>query len=291
MFKTVLFISNVLIFFSCSTSEGNNSFEEDSMVNIITSNQIDESCSGVISNAQIKGDYKTLIWADEFDEDGSFCNKNWYAETVPPNNGSWWNNEFQYYTDRLDNVNVENGVLKIIAKRENYKGKEFTSARIVSKGLFDFMYGKIEVRAKLPKGGGTWPAIWMLGSNFDQVDWPYCGEIDIMEYDGFKDGSIHTTVHRADEKGNHVYFTSVVNEIKNVSDEFHNYSLIWNNDNLTFYIDDVAVYSYANKSNYPYNQNFFIILNVAMGGNFVGNKVDENFKSSTMEIDYVRVYK
>ena len=191
----------------------------------------------------------------------------------------------------LDNILVENGSLKIIAKREKYLNKDFTSARIVSKNLFDFMYGKIEVRAKLPKGGGTWPAIWMLGSNFDQVDWPTCGEIDIMEHDGFKEGKIHTTVHRANENGDPVYFTSIANDIKNVSEEFHVYSSKWTSQALTFYIDEIAVYSYTNQSYFPYNQKFFIILNLAIGGNFVGNKVIDEFQSAVMEVDYVRVYK
>ena len=296
-FKKIKFF---LIFLIISCSKGDGSILNDSLIqldpNIQQISQSDSEeevlgCSGKIPDANFSGDLKTLIWSDEFDQDGSICDKNWYAETIPPNNGSWWNNEFQYYTDRPDNLLVENGTLKITAKREKYLNKDFTSARIVSKGLFSFMYGKIEVRAKLAKGGGTWPAIWMLGDNFDQVDWPQCGEIDIMEHDGFKEGRIHTTVHRANDNGDPVYFTSLKNEIKNVTEEFHVYSLVWNNQVLTFYIDDIAVYSYNNQSIFPYNQTFFIILNVAMGGNFVGNKVDADFESGTMEIDYVRVYK
>ena len=195
------------------------------------------------------------------------------------------------FEDDRKNLKVEDGLLKITALRESYKGKEFTSARIVSKDLFDFMYGRVDVKAKLPKGGGTWPAIWMIGSNFDEVNWPRSGEIDIMEYDYYRKDKIHTTVHMANENGDHVYFTSIKNEINNVSEEFHVYSLEWTSNELIFLIDNIIVYSFKNSSTYPFNQKFFLILNVAVGGNFVGNRVDTDFSEGVMEIDYVRVYK
>ena len=153
------------------------------------------------------------------------------------------------------------------------------------------MYGRVDVKAKLPKGGGTWPAIWMIGSNFDEVNWPRSGEIDIMEYDYYRKDKIHTTVHMANENGDHVYFTSIKNDISNVSEEFHVYSLEWTSNELIFLIDNVIVYSFKNSPTYPFNQKFFLILNVAVGGNFVGNRVDTEFSEGVMEIDYVRVYK
>ena len=295
MLKNIIIIIIVIIAFSCNSRN----VQEESSLNqsflvpseLIEQTKEDIGCSGLISEAKPIGDFKTLIWSDEFDNDGQICDKNWYAEIIPPNNGSWWNNELQYYTNSSNNLRVEDGLLKITALRENYKNKEFTSARIVSKDLFDFMYGRVDVRAKLPKGGGTWPAIWMIGSNFDEVNWPQSGEIDIMEYDYYRKDKIHTTVHMADQNGDPVYFTSIKNNISNVSEEFHIYSLEWTSNELIFLIDNVIVYSFKNNPTYPFNQKFFFILNVAVGGNFVGNRVDTDFSEGVMEIDYVRVYK
>ena len=295
MLKNIIIIIIVIIAFSCNSRN----VQEESSLNqsflvpseLIEQTKEDIGCSGLISEAKPIGDFKTLIWSDEFDNDGQICDKNWYAEIIPPNNGSWWNNELQYYTNSSNNLRVEDGLLKITALRENYKNKEFTSARIVSKDLFDFMYGRVDVRAKLPKGGGTWPAIWMIGSNFDEVNWPRSGEIDIMEYDYYRKDKIHTTVHMADQNGDPVYFTSIKNNISNVSEEFHIYSLEWTSNELIFLIDNVIVYSFKNNPTYPFNQKFFFILNVAVGGNFVGNRVDTDFSEGVMEIDYVRVYK
>ena len=295
MLKNIIIIIIVIIAFSCNSRN----VQEESSLNqsflvpseLIEQTKEDIGCSGLISEAKPIGDFKTLIWSDEFDNDGQICDKNWYAEIIPPNNGSWWNNELQYYTNSSNNLRVEDGLLKITALRENYKNKEFTSARIVSKDLFDFMYGRVDVRAKLPKGGGTWPAIWMIGSNFDEVNWPQSGEIDIMEYDYYRKDKIHTTVHMADQNGDPVYFTSIKNNISNVSEEFHIYSLEWTSNELIFLIDNVIVYSFKNNPTYPFNQKFFFILNVAVGGNFVGNRVDTDFSEGVMEIDYIRVYK
>ena len=295
MLKNIIKIVIVIFLFSCKSENIENDpiLNQDFLVQVESFQQTEEDlgCSGLIPNAKPTGDFKTLIWSDEFDDEGQICNKNWYAEIIPPNNGSWWNNELQYYTDDRKNLKVEDGLLKITALRESYKGKEFTSARIVSKDLFDFMYGRVDVKAKLPKGGGTWPAIWMIGSNFDEVNWPRSGEVDIMEYDYYRKDKIHTTVHMANENGDHVYFTSIKNDISNVSEEFHVYSLEWTSNELIFLIDNVIVYSFKNSPTYPFNQKFFLILNVAVGGNFVGNRVDTEFSEGVMEIDYVRVYK
>ena len=131
-----------------------------------------------------------LIWSDEFDANGAPNSANWGYNTGTGDNG-WGNNESQYYTDRLDNAIVENGVLKITAKKESFGGSEYTSARLITAGKFEFTYGRVDVRAKLPAGGGVWPAIWMLGANFGTVGWPACGEIDIMEYVGNNLSLIH----------------------------------------------------------------------------------------------------
>ena len=295
MLKNIIIITIIINAFSCKSV--NVQEESPLMQSFLVQSELmeqteeDIGCSGLIPEVKPTGDFKTLIWSDEFDNDGQICDKNWYAEIIPPNNGGWWNNELQYYTNSSNNLRVEDGFLKISALRENYKEKKFTSARIVSKDLFDFMYGRVDVRAKLPKGGGTWPAIWMIGSNFDEVNWPRSGEIDIMEYDYYRKDKIHTTVHMANENGDPVYFTSIKNNISNVSEEFHIYSLEWTITELIFLIDNIVVYSFKNSPIYPFNQKFFLILNVAVGGNFVGNRVDTNFSEGVMEIDYVRVYK
>ena len=243
---------------------------------------------GTIPNASPTGDNTTLIWADEFDHT-SVCLDNWTFETVPPNNGSWWNNEQQYYTDRTQNASVLNGVLRITAKRENYRGKSYTSARMTTKNLFQFTYGKVQVRAKLPQGQGTWPAIWMLGSNIDAVGWPNCGEIDIMEHGDIRPGLISSTVHRAGPDGQNIYLRGETN-IQNEASQFHVYEVIWNETEINFSVDGVKHHTYTVTQDMPFHDNFFLILNVAMGGDFVQNNIDPAFTSSSMEVDYVRVY-
>ena len=230
-----------------------------------------------------------LIWSDEFSVDGAPSLQNWFLETVPPNNGSWWNNEEQYYTDRRENSIVEGGVLKIIAKKEEYKQKSYTSARMITQNLFDFKYGEVHVKAKLPSGQGTWPAIWMLGENHSTVGWPQCGEIDIMEHGDGDPGLISSSVHLANSDGNHYYLRGE-QTIENESSEFHIYKLKWSATKMEFYVDDIKHHTFNISASMPFNQPFFFILNVAMGGDFTNGVVDPNFISSSMEIDYIRVY-
>ena len=231
-----------------------------------------------------------LIWQDEFDQDGAPNNSNWIYNTGNGDNG-WGNNESEYYTDRLDNAKVENGVLKITAKKENYEGFSYTSARLLTAGKFDFTYGRIDVSAKLPVGSGLWPAIWMLGANISTIGWPACGEIDIMEYVGNNPGQISSALHTTSSSGSTVNYKA--KSITNETTEFHLYSMIWTADSITFLLDDVAYYVYnpstKNDQTWPFYNKQFIILNVAVGGN-LGGTIDPNFTSSTMEIDYVRVY-
>ena len=231
-----------------------------------------------------------LIWADEFDTDGTPDDAKWNYD-IGTGSGGWGNNESQYYTKRSQNVVVADGVLKITAKKENYSGANYTSARLKTQGKFDFTYGKVVVRAKLPKGVGTWPAIWMLGSNITQVSWPACGEIDIMEHVGKEQNVIHSSLHTSSSFGATV--NTKKKTIEKVSDTFHIYSVQWTKDKIVFSIDQKPYYEYnpANKSitNYPFVAPQFIILNVAMGGTF-GGAIDSKFTQSTMEIDYVRVY-
>ena len=229
-----------------------------------------------------------LVWADEFNTNGSPDTTKWGYDLGA---GGWGNNESQYYTDRAENVIVKDGFLKITAKKEDYQGSQYTSARMLTAGKFDFKYGKVEVRAKLPEGGGTWPAIWMLGSNINSVGWPACGETDIMEHAGNRQGAVSSAMHTTSSSGNTVNHGA--QNIPTVSTEFHVYAVEWTSEKMTFSVDGVAHYTYnpptKNSSTWPFDANQFIILNVAMGGSF-GGAIDPNFVSSTMEIDYVRVY-
>lgn len=231
----------------------------------------------------------SLIWSDEFDIDGAPSSKNWFLETIPPNNGSWWNNEDQYYTDRRENSVVENGILKIIAKKEDYEQKNYTSARMTTQNLFDFKYGEVHIKAKLPEGQGTWPALWMLGKNIDSVGWPFCGEADIMEHGDGQSGLVSSAVHLANSDGNH-YFLRGDQLIENVTSDFHIYKIVWSSNKMEFFVDDKKHHDFTINNSMPFNQPFFLILNVAMGGDFTNDNIDPNFISATMEIDYVRVY-
>jgi beta-glucanase (GH16 family) len=228
----------------------------------------------------------SLIWSEEFDVAGAPNSSRWGYD-IGTGSGGWGNNELQYYTNRLDNAVVSNGTLKIIAKAENFSGSSYTSARLLTKDKFSFKYGKIEVRAKLPAGVGTWPAIWMLGNNISTVGWPACGEIDIMEHKGSQLNKIYGTLHYPGFSGGSAVGGTVT--IANATTEFHKYSAIWSPAAIQFLVDDVPFYNFANSVSLPFNQNFFVILNLAMGGNF-GGSVDPAFSTATMEVDYVRVY-
>ncbi len=226
------------------------------------------------------------IWADEFNVDGAPDATKW-AYDLGTGDGGWGNNESQYYTNRADNVKVLDGKLIITPKKEFYQAKDYTSARIKTQGKFSFKYGKVEIKAKLPLGGGTWPALWMLGSNITTASWPDCGEIDIMEHVGNFQNKIHGTLHYPNYFGGNGPTKSIT--ITNASTEFHIYTLDWRADAIKFYVDGTLYHTFTNNSTLPFNQNFFLIINCAMGGNF-GGTIDPNFTSSTFEVDYIRVF-
>jgi len=228
-----------------------------------------------------------LIFSDEFDSPGSPNTSKW---TYDLGAGGWGNGESQYYTKRTDNVKVENGFLKITAKKESYEGAEYTSTRMLTQGKFDFKYGKVEVRAKLPIGVGTWPAIWMLGSNISTVGWPACGEVDIMEHWGNNQGWVQSAMHTPSSYGNTSNHGG--QSLADVSTAFHVYAVEWTSEKMIFSVDGKVHYTYnpavKNSSTWPYDAKQFLILNVALGSSH--QSIDPNFVSSTMEIDYVRVY-
>ena len=230
----------------------------------------------------------STIFADEFNYSGPPDSSKWGYDTGA---GGWGNNEHQYYTSRAENVTVEDGVLKITARKENHEGAAYTSTRLKTQNKFNFKYGKVEVRAKLPEGGGTWPAIWMLGSNITEVGWPACGEIDIIEHVGNDPGRILSAVHTPSSYGNTV--NTGTKMVSDATTQFHVYGLEWTPEKLEFSIDGDVFYTYRpstrNNSTWPFDSNQFIILNIAVGGN-LGGEIDPNFISGTMEIDYVRVH-
>ncbi|MFM7851411.1 MAG: family 16 glycosylhydrolase, partial [Flammeovirgaceae bacterium] len=236
--------------------------------------------SDSIAQTGPQDDY-TLVWSDEFSGTGSPNSTLWFHQTQLPAGGNWFNGEQQHYTNRQSNSSVGNGVLKITARKEIFtdqgQTKQYTSARLNSK--FAFTYGRVDVRAKLPTGAGTWPAIWMLGQNikepggffssqFGTIDWPACGEIDIMEHWGNNPNVIHTSIHTPSSFGNTI--NTQTQRLSAVSSTFNVYSMIWDENKIDFLINDAIVYSYnptiKNSATWPFSKPQYLLLNVAMGG-------------------------
>jgi len=232
--------------------------------------------------SQSKRGYK-LVWQDHF------CGKTidstvWTNEVASP---GWVNNELQRYTNG-ENARIEKGKLFITARKEN---NEYTSARLITKNKKLFTYGIIEIKAKLPKGEGTWPALWMLGNNIDQVGWPKCGELDIMEHVGYNTGVVHASVHNDSGYGATPYSGKI--NIEKPYDKFHIYAMAWTENHIIFYVDGRIVYSYKpekkNAATWPFDKPAFLIFNIAIGGTW-GGKVDDGIFPTTMVIDWVKFY-
>ncbi|MDA0293671.1 MAG: family 16 glycosylhydrolase, partial [Verrucomicrobia bacterium] len=246
----------------------------------------------VPTTQDVGGTAYQLVWSDEFD--GSSLNTaNWTAEIGTGNNG-WGNGEAQYYTDRPENLRVENGHLVIEAIKENYQGSTWTSARIKTQDKRNFKYGKFEFRAKLPSGQGPWPAAWMLGSNISTVGWPQCGEIDVMEWRGtFGDANtVGHALHSPARHGGNPVEPAERTPVSNPSTEFHTYAVVWNSDSFIFSVDgvDVATLTPPAADAEVFRKQFFLLLNLAMGGAYNGYEIDETLTGATYEVDYVRVY-
>lgn len=231
----------------------------------------------------------SLVWNDEFD--GNSLSTDWTNE-LGTGNWGWGNNELQYYTTQ--NHTVENGFLKITAKEQSLAGASYTSSRIKTQGLRSFRYGRIDIRAKLPKGKGLWPALWMLGENINSVSWPACGEIDIMEMvggAGSNDRTVHGTIHW-DNNGHQFYGNSSVLGSGNYWDEFHVFSIVWDAQSIKWYRDDI-LYNTADISAATlaeFQEEFFFIFNVAVGGNWPGSPDASTVFPQHMYVDYVRVF-
>jgi beta-glucanase (GH16 family) len=232
------------------------------------------------------GSPTTLVFSDEFNTNGAPDPTKWGYETGT-GSGGWGNNELEYYTTRPENSIVQGGVLKIIALKENYMGSSYTSARLLSKGKYSFKYGRMEIRAKFPTGIGTWPAGWMMGDNINNVGWPACGEIDVVEHLGRDLNKIYGTLHYPGRSGGNADGNTIM--IPDATTAFHTYSVEWSPASVKLYVDAQLFHTVTNSATLPFNQNFFILLNLAIGGNF-GGAVDPALTSATYEIDYIRVY-
>lgn len=236
-----------------------------------------------------------LVWADEFDYEGLPDDTKWGYDL---GGSGWGNNELQYYTEG-ENVNVADGYLTITARKEEYSQKSYTSTRLITKNKGDWLYGRIEVSAKLPSGTGTWPAIWMLPTDWVYGGWPASGEIDIMEHVGYQMGVIHGTVHT--ESYNHMSGTQLGKSVtrEDASEVFHVYAIEWLPDKIQFFIDDKLYFVFKPSNNincpsedeWPFDQRFHLLLNIAVGGNWGGaNGVDDTIFPQELVVDYVRVY-
>ena len=256
--------------------------------------------------AQVDVVYNNLVWSDEFDGNGAINSANWHHQTQLPAGGNWFNGEVQHYTDQLTNSSVNSGFLNIVAKKEPYTSqsvtKQYTSARLNSK--FAFLYGRVDIRAKVPTNQGTWPALWLLGKNvnedggffdaqFGTTGWPACGEIDIMEHGIFPGqllNYIGAAIHTPSSYGNTTNIGGAI--AANLGTDYHVYSMNWSPFQITFLLDGVAFYTYnpavKTPSNWPFNAEQYLLLNIAMGG--VAGTILPDFTQAAMVIDYVRVY-
>lgn len=250
--------------------------------------------------------YSDLVWSDDFNTNGAVSPSNWHHQTQLPAGGSWFNGEVQHYTNQIANSSVNAGFLNIKAIKEPFTDqgvtKQYTSARLNSK--FAFLYGRVDVRAKIPVTQGTWPAIWLLGKNvnedggffdaqFGTTDWPACGEIDMMEH-GITSNQptnyVQSALHTPSSFGNTMNIGGII--ATDLVNNFHVYSMNWSPFQITFLLDGVAYYTYnpavKNASNWPFNAEQYILLNIAMGG--IAGTIPANFTEASMEVDYVRVY-
>jgi beta-glucanase (GH16 family) len=232
----------------------------------------------------------TLVFADEFDTPGALDPAKWGYDL-----GYIANDEKQFYTSRSENVRAEGGNLVIEARKEAYQGYAYTSARIVTRGRFEFLYGRVEVRAKLPTGKGAWPAIWTLGANIDQAGWPACGEIDIMENVGFEPllvhGSVHTTAY------NHTIGTQKTASVPvaNPWEDFHVYAMEWFADHVDVSVDGRTYFTFRNEGTgartWPFDKPQYLLLNLAIGGSWGGQQgIDDSLFPHRYLIDHVRIY-
>lgn len=245
-----------------------------------------------MSSMAIRAQFDQLVWSDEFDYTGLPDNAKWGYDV---GGHGWGNNELQYYTEnRSENARVENGKLIIEAHKENFMAKEFTSARLKTKYKGDWKYGRMEIKAKLPGGKGSWPAIWMLPTDQMYGEWPASGEVDIMEYVGYDPGVIHGTVHN--QAYNHGIGTQVGQSfsVPDAESSFHVYAIEWSDAKIDFFVDQTKYFTFTSSADWkewPFDKRFHLLLNIAVGGDWGGAQgVDPSIFPIKMEVDYVRIY-
>ena len=248
------------------------------------------SCS---DDVQTVTNLTELVMQDEFDNAGAPNSSLWGFDIGTGQNG-WGNNELEYYTDREENVTVKDGVLRITALKESFEGSNYTSARILTQGKFEQAYGRFEARIQMPWGQGLWPAFWMLGADIETNPWPGAGEIDIMEFRGQEPTKILGTVHGPGYSGGGAVTKSYILKNDRFDTGFHVFGIEWGPEYINYYVDDV-LYNQITPAKVPgkwvFDKPFYILINLAVGGSFVGSPTSETVFPQTMTIDYVRVYK
>lgn len=255
--------------------------------------------SGCTTNNEPEETFTDLVWQDEFNTNGSLDSDHWVFDIGTGveifGQPGWGNNEQQYYTDRPENVRVEDGMLQITAKKESFEGSSYTSARILTRGTFQSTYGRYEASIKLPWGQGIWPAFWLLGddSNGTKI-WPQIGEIDIMEYRGQEPTIIHGSVHGPGYSAGNAVTRRYQLTNGRFDTGFHLFAIEWSPNSIKFFVDDVMYNEITPddaNGEWVFNDNsFYIILNVAVGGTFVGPPNNSTRFPQTMFVDFVRVY-
>jgi beta-glucanase (GH16 family) len=296
--KTYIFLLPAVLILSCKQQHKENA----KTINVLEANNtVKKQTLDRFENKDSLGQY-CLVWSDEFYGSGIIDTTKWFHQTKLPPGGSWYGGLIQHYTDRTTNSYVNDGYLNLVAKKERLtdqgETKEYTSVRLNSK--FAFTYGRVEVRAKLPKGTGTWPAIWMLSKNIDEdgaywdnqgfgtTKWPHCGEIDILEHWGKNQDYVQSAVHNTSSYGYNVGNLGG-QKLLSASDQFHTYILNWSREKLVFSVDGVVHYTYEpqikNSETWPYDTEQYILMNIA-----IEPDIDPKFSESTMEIDFIRVF-
>ena len=274
---------------SVSFNAGSSSHNDAESSSSSNSVETSSSCSATASSSE-----SPYLWNDEFD---TIDTTKWTFEIGTGASG-WGNNEKQYYTGRSENAYIQDGILHIRANKESYEGCSYTSARMITKGKFNFTYGTIEARIALPVGKGIWPAFWMLGENIDVVSWPTCGEIDIIEAVN-TENIVYGTNHWA-YNGDHAQYGNNTGDFHGASKalditQFHTYKLTWNENFIAMYVDDFKYHEISIENNAgeteAFHKPFFLLLNVAVGGNWPGFEIDDTQFPNEMLVDYIRIYK
>ncbi|MEO1011036.1 MAG: glycoside hydrolase family 16 protein [Bacteroidota bacterium] len=254
-------------------------------------------------DTQTVATFNDLVWEDNFDVDGAPDPQKWAfdigdgsAEGIP----GWGNEELQYYTDRTENVTVQNGFLLITAQEENFNGSSYTSARLKTEGILEQAYGRFEARMRLPFGQGYWPAFWLLGNNCDENPWPACGEIDIMEYVGDEPTVVLGSVHGPGYSGGDAISKDFELENDRFDTGFHVFGIEWTPEYINYYVDDTLYQTLTpediaeetdDEGEWIFDRPFYIVLNLAIGGELPGSPNSETIFPQTMLVDYVRVYR